>query len=211
MKRLATKTLLAVLVLWMQTAAWLAAVCFGETGTDAPGSSPFDSPDNIYSAGDTLGMIVKVIFFLILIIVIFFVIMKIIAQKNKYFTGRSIRSLGGLPLGQNKSIQVVEIGKSLYIVGVGENIQLLEKIEDEAEVALIRDMMTAGPAMTAPAFESFGGWLKKLRQKPEVEEELDIEATSFQHVFQTKMTDRKKMMGELLQQDNNSDRLNDKP
>ncbi len=72
-------------------------------------------------------------------------------------------------------------------------------------------MMTAGPAMTEPAFESFGGWLKKLRQKPEVEEELDIEATSFQHVFQTKMTDRKKMMEELLQQDNNSDRLNDKP
>lgn len=155
-------------------------------------------------------MIVKVIFFLILIIVIFFVIMKIIAQKNKYLMGRSIRSLGGLPLGPNKSIQVVEIGKSLYIVGVGENIQLLEKIHDEEEVALISEMMSSRPSLTGPTFESWGGWLRRLRRKHEVEEELDIEATSFQQVFQTKMSDRKKMMEELLQQDKNSDRLNDK-
>ncbi|WP_159884379.1 flagellar biosynthetic protein FliO [Paenibacillus puerhi] len=155
-------------------------------------------------------MIMKVIFFLIVIIVIFFIIVKIISQKNKVFAGRSIRSLGGLPLGPNKSIQVVEIGKSLYIVGVGENVQLLEKVADEEEVAIITEMMSTGPAFSGPSLQSIGDWLKNRRQKPEVEEEIDIENPSFQHVFQSKMTDRKKLMEELLQQENNSDRLKDK-
>ena len=52
--------------------------------------------------------------------------------------GNSIRSLGGVPLGQNKSIQIVEIGHSLFVVGVGENIQLLDKIIDADEVRISR-------------------------------------------------------------------------
>ncbi|MEK8130220.1 flagellar biosynthetic protein FliO [Paenibacillus filicis] len=209
MKRLATKTLLSVLIVWLQTAVF-AAVCFGETGTEPTGSSPFDSPDSLYAAGDTFGMIVKVIFFLIVIIVMFFIIMKIIAQKNKVFSGRAIRSLGGLPLGPNKSVQVLEIGKSLYIVGVGDNVQLLEKVTDEQEVASISEAMSSGSSLVSPGFQTVGDWIKSRRRKPEAEEELDIDHPSFQHVFQSKMTDRKKLMEELLQQDNNSDRLKDK-
>ncbi|WP_281887615.1 flagellar biosynthetic protein FliO [Paenibacillus sp. YYML68] len=208
MKRLDTKTLLAVFIGLLLSAVF-AAVCFGETGTDAPGSSPFDSPDSFVSAGDTFGMIVKVIFFLIIIIVIFYVIMKVLAQKNHFFAGRSLRSLGGVPLGQNKSIQIVEIGNALYIVGVGDNIQLLEKIQDEEQVAMLRDMMTIGPSVSGASFESVGEWLNKLRRKPVAEEELDVQDTSFQHVFQSKMSDRKKMMEELLKQDSHSEHSKD--
>lgn len=139
--------------------------------------------------------------------------MKVISQqKNKYLSGRTLRSLGGLPLGPNKSIQIVEIGNSLYVVGVGENIQLLDKITDEAEVAHITEMMANGMAFTGPSFESLGGFIKKLRKKSSIDEEMEVTA-SFQQVFQNKMqhmTDRKKMLEEMLKQENNSDRLNDK-
>ncbi|GCL71374.1 flagellar biosynthetic protein FliO [Paenibacillus sp. JMULE4] len=158
-------------------------------------------------------MIVKVILFLVLIIGIFFIIMKVISQqKNKFLSGRTLRSLGGLPLGPNKSIQIVEIGNALYVVGIGENIQLLDKITDEAEVAHIAEMMASGTAFTGPSFASLGEFMKKLRHRPQVDEEMEVTA-SFQQVFQTKMqqmTDRKKMMEEMLKQENNSDRLNDK-
>jgi len=157
-------------------------------------------------------MIVKVLFFLIVIIGIFFVIVKILAKKSTFLSGRSIRSIGGLPLGQNKSIQVVVIGKSLYIVGVGDNIQLLEKISDEQEAAALIEMMTPGTSYTGPAFEKLGGWLGKLRNKPAAEEELEMTAT-FQQVFQKKMQgmkERKEQMDEWLQEENQTDRLNDK-
>ncbi|MBP1155996.1 MULTISPECIES: flagellar biosynthetic protein FliO [unclassified Paenibacillus] len=214
MTRLTTKLLFFAATFWIQTAVF-AAVCFGETDTKSPETGLLDAPEPIpgVSPGDTLWMIVKVIVFLILIIGIFFIIMKVISQqKNKFLSGRTLRSLGGLPLGPNKSIQIVEIGHSLYIVGVAENIQLLEKINDDAEVAYITEMMANGTAFTGPSFESLGGFMKKLRNKPPAEEEMEV-AASFQQVFQNKMqhmTDRKKIMEEMLKQENNSDRLNDK-
>jgi flagellar protein FliO/FliZ len=109
-------------------------------------------------------MVVQVIFFLILIIGLFFVIIKFIAKKNKYLFGRSLRSLGGVPLGQNKSLQVIEIGRSLYIVGVGDNVQLIEKIDDAEEVAYLTEMLSTSGSATVN-FESVSGWLGKLRKK----------------------------------------------
>ncbi|MEK3722175.1 flagellar biosynthetic protein FliO [Paenibacillus sp. FSL H8-0034] len=159
-------------------------------------------------------MIIKVIFFLILIIGLFFIIIKFLSQKNKFLFGRSMRSLGGVPLGPNKSIQVVEIGRSLYIVGVGENVQLLEKIEDEDEVSYISEMLNSSNAKTAASFETLTGWVSRLRKKQSIIEESDEEVTaSFQQIFHNKMhhlSDRKKMVEDLLMDDKNKDRLNDK-
>jgi flagellar protein FliO/FliZ len=197
--------------------AGFSMICYGESGAP-PDQLPKDSPDLGYpgvSTADTMWMVVKVIFFLILIIGLFFVIIKFLSQKNKYLFGRSLRSLGGVPLGQNKSIQVVEIGRSLYIVGVGENVQLMEKINDAEEVAYITEMLTAGSSANTVNFETFSGWLSKLRKKQDdsVEiEESDITA-SFQQVFHNKMqhlSDRKKMVEDLLMDDKQNDRLNDK-
>ncbi|MFD2878761.1 flagellar biosynthetic protein FliO [Paenibacillus rhizoplanae] len=52
-------------------------------------------------------------------------------------SGRSIRTLGALGLGPNKSIQIIELGSSLYLIGVGDDISMMDKITDPAEVALI--------------------------------------------------------------------------
>ncbi|WP_249862813.1 flagellar biosynthetic protein FliO [Paenibacillus konkukensis] len=198
----------------MLQVAGFSMICYGEPGASSD-QTPAVSPDFAYPGADTSStawMIFKVIFFLIVIIGIFFVIIKFVSQKNKILFGRSLRSLGGVPLGPNKSIQVVEIGKSLYIVGVGDNVQLLEKIEDEEEAAYITEMLTSS-AMNAPAFETLSGWLGKLGKKRDQTEEADITA-SFQEVFHHKMqhlSDRKKRVDELLSDDNNKDRLNDKP
>lgn len=194
--------------------AGFSIVCYGEPGTPSDHSSK-DAPDFAYPGADTAGtlwMVVKVVFFLIVIIGIFLVIVKFLSQKNKSLFGRSLRTLGGVPLGQNKSIQVVEIGRSLYIVGVGDNVQLIEKIDDEEEATYITNMLTNNSIGT-PNFESLSGWWNKLRNKQEQPEDEDITA-SFQQVFHDKMqhlSDRKKRVDELLMDDNNKDRLNDKP
>ncbi|MFD0680140.1 MULTISPECIES: flagellar biosynthetic protein FliO [unclassified Paenibacillus] len=216
MNRLATRICSFIFVGMIQLAGF-SIVCYGESGTAAD-KFPNDAPNMDYpgiSTADTMWMVVKVIFFLILIIGLFFVIIKFLAKKNKFLFGRSLRSLGGVPLGPNKSIQVIEIGHSLYIVGVGDNVQLMEKIDDAEEVAYITDMLTVGSSNTVN-FETFSGWLSKLRKKQDDTidvEESDITA-SFQQVFHNKMqhlSDRKKMVEELLMDDKNKDRLNDKP
>ena len=52
-------------------------------------------------------------------------------QRNRgWGTNRALRSLGGIPLGQNKSLQVVELSGRVYVVGVGDSITLLDKIDD---------------------------------------------------------------------------------
>jgi flagellar protein FliO/FliZ len=166
----------------------------------------------VNSSWDSIRMVMWVIFCLILIIGLFFLIIKMVAQKNKMMmSGRSIKTIGGVSLGQNKSVQVVEIGHSLYVVGVGNNIQLISKIDDEDEVEYIRDHIQSRGTNEFPAFQSIGKWFKGLRNQQIIEEE-DL-SNSFQHVFQEKMeriSNRKQRVDELFQNDNDDDRLNDK-
>ncbi|NHN28371.1 flagellar protein [Paenibacillus sp. S3N08] len=200
----------------IQTAGF-SSFASGEAGASSS-QQPNSTPEFTYtgvSTSETMWMVVQVIFFLIIIIGLFFLIIKFLSRKNKTLFGRSLRSLGGVPLGPNKSIQVVEIGHSLYIVGVGDNIQLLEKVDNEEEVAYISEMLTSSNSMGVASFQTFSGWLTKLRKKqPEVEElDTDLSDASFQEIFHNKMhhlSDRKKMVEEVLMEDKNKDRLNDK-
>lgn len=187
--------------------------CYAEAGSET-GLSPKGGVPEFYSGvsgTDTFMMIVQVIFFLIVIIGLFLLIIKFLSQKNKFFSlGRSFRSLGGVPLGTNKSIQVIQLGNSLYIVGVGENIQLLDKIDQLDEVEEIRDLLSSS-AKTGQTFDSFANLLKKMRKTPP-DEDLDT-GLSFQQVFLDKMQNvknRKEMVEHILMDEQKTDRLNDK-
>ncbi|KRE83260.1 hypothetical protein ASG89_13745 [Paenibacillus sp. Soil766] len=157
-------------------------------------------------------MVVKVILVLAFIIILFYVLMRYVAKKNKgTMFGNSIRSLGGVPLGQNKSIQIVEIGHSLFVVGVGENIQLLDKIIDADEVAYITDLLHSSQD-DRMGFGTISKWISKLpRKKNDIEEEVEI-TSSFQQVFHDKLkrvTDRNKNVEEWLSDQKQTDRLNE--
>lgn len=189
----------------------ITSVCFGDS---EPGNSFPDSDLPEMGAVDSLQMVGKVIFFLIVIIGVFFVIMKGLAKRNQHpLFGRAIRTLGGVPLGQNKSIQIVEIGQSLYVVGVGDNIQLLEKIDQPDEVAHINELLTSSQAGN-PNLISFGKWLSKLSPRKKAEDE-EVELTSsFQQVFhdklQQRVANRNRRVEDWLADEKTIDRLNDK-
>ncbi|MFM9327102.1 flagellar biosynthetic protein FliO [Paenibacillus mesotrionivorans] len=159
-------------------------------------------------------MILKVILFLVVIIGIFLVIMKTVSQKGKLFRAdRSLRTIGGVGLGQNKSVQLVQIGNALYVLGVGEEVGLVDKITDEAEIRYILDNLHASPAAGTGTFSSVGGWLKGFDKNRPSSEELDV-TPSFQAVFQEKMmkmANRQKKVEELITEDrqNPHDRLDD--
>ncbi len=159
-------------------------------------------------------MILKVILFLVVIIGIFLVIMKTVSQKGKLFRAdRSLRTVGGVGLGPNKSVQLVQIGNALYVLGVGEEVGLVDKITDEAEIRFILDNLHSSPAAGTGTFSSVGGWLKGFSKNGSSSEELDV-TPSFQAVFQEKMlkmANRQKKVEELITEDrqNPHDRLDD--
>jgi flagellar protein FliO/FliZ len=170
----------------------------------APGNANGDVPDDFIGSGlESFYMILKVIGVLVIIIGIFFVLIRLLARRNQSAAfGRPVRSIGGVPLGQNKSLQIVTIGKSLYIVGVGDNVQLLDKIEDEETVAELTELM-AGGGGSMPELMSMGKWLKRLRERQKPMEEEELATTSFGHLFQEKLqqiANSKKRTQELLQQ-----------
>ena len=209
LRRLATKLSITtpfIMTLMMS----ITSVCFGES---EPGKNFPDSDVPEMGAVDSLQMVGKVIFFLILIIGLFFVVIKMLARKNQYsIFGRAVRTLGGVPLGQNKSIQIVEIGNSLYVVGVGDNIQLLEKIDHPDEVAQITELFTTNQSLN-PSLSSFGKGLSKLLYRKKEEEDVEL-TSSFQQVFHNKLqqraADRSKRVEDWLMDEKNIDRSNDK-
>lgn len=156
------------------------------------------------------GMLLQVTFFLLLIIGLFFVIIRFLSKKNRQFSsGRAVKNLGGVALGQNKSVQVVEIGNSLYVLGVGDDVQLISQINDPDEIQQIRDTIAHRPSVDFPSVGSLTNWFQSLRKKEQTEEELPA---SFHEMFADKMrqvSDRKERIDELTQYENRADRLND--
>jgi flagellar protein FliO/FliZ len=178
----------------------------------AANNDPDPNINSLGGLGSSIKMVGYVIFCLILIIALFFIIIKVISQKNRLMmSGRSVKLIGGVSIGQNKSIQVVEVGHTLFVVGVGDNVQLISKIEDAEEIEFIVDHMHFRGNKDFPVFQTLGKWFKGLRGEKHIAEE-DL-STSFQQVFHEKMeriTNRKQRVDELFHNDNESDRLNDK-
>ena len=58
----------------------------------------------------------------------------LIEKIKLYDKNRLMKNMGGISLGQHKSIQLVVIGESYYLIGVGDDIRLLKEITDPEEI-----------------------------------------------------------------------------
>ncbi|MCY7795642.1 flagella biosynthesis regulatory protein FliZ [Bacillus spizizenii] len=93
-------------------------------GAAAPSVSAFD--------------FVKMIFALLFVIVLIYGLVKLMNKRNRLLKPfQYVENIGGTSVGQNRSIQLIKVGKSVLVVGVGETIQLLKEIEDETEIEVI--------------------------------------------------------------------------
>ena len=82
--------------------------------------------------GSLLFSIVKMVFALLLVLALIYLLIKFLSKRNKLFHQvKALENLGGISVGQQKSIQVVRIGSKVFLVGVGENVELLQEITDE--------------------------------------------------------------------------------
>lgn len=61
-----------------------------------------------------------------------------IRKKHLWQTQQSIRSVATLVLAPHKTVHIIEIAQTLYIIGVADNITVLDKIADEHACAVLR-------------------------------------------------------------------------
>ncbi|MHA7963042.1 flagellar biosynthetic protein FliO [Paenibacillus sp. CAU 1782] len=184
------------------------AAASGNNGTDNLESQiPFDSP------GDMMGSVAWLMVALAIVIVLILIVIKWLSKGSRAWgINRSMRSLGGIALGQNSSVQVLEIAGTIYIVGVGDTVTLLDKVDDAAQVDEILKVLdketTAvwGPRNVA---ELLGKWRGKAADS---NKNGDNGSSSFQQMLDGKLngqSQRKQQLEQLLKTQNSHERLMD--
>ncbi len=170
--------------------------------------TPPDAAPEAFSTGDFYGNFFQVIVVLAVVIGLIVVLIRFLAARNKRWTGgRSLHVHAGVPLGQNKSMQVVEIGDAVYIVGVGEDITLLDKIDDPERAEALLASLEARPAPAAgTAVAALAGlirsWRNRGRPEPEQPEWQSNEA--FKDLLNQKLksvSTRKDAMKEWMEEE----------
>lgn len=133
--------------------------------------SPLDAPNDAAPPSipqmDYTGNIVTVIVTLAAIVGIIVLLIRFLAVKNKGWSGgRSLRVHAGVALGQHKSLQIIEIGDAVYIVGVGEDITLLDKIDDPEQAEALLASLESRPGVQAgSAMAALTGLFDRIRQR----------------------------------------------
>lgn len=98
--------------------------------------------DEVVDAGPPVGLTagnyIRMFFALAFVVGLLYAILKFINRRNRlYEKNHLMRNIGGLSLGQQKSIQLIVVGDTYYLVGVGEDIRLLKEITDPEEITTL--------------------------------------------------------------------------
>ncbi|OME80237.1 hypothetical protein BK120_19380 [Paenibacillus sp. FSL A5-0031] len=166
---------------------------------------------------DLAGNMIWVIVSLAIVIVLIILVIKWLSQRNRMWgTNRSLRSLGGIALGQNNSLQVVEIAGRIYIVGVGENITLIDKLDDPEQASAVISALERQQE-SAWSKDLVSQILKKFKDRnnpngSDPTNEQWNKTSSFQDLLQNKLSqqaDRKQQLESLLHESKSNERLMD--
>lgn len=141
---------------------------------------------------------IKMFFALLLILALLYGILIILRRRKKlYQHSNLLENVGGIPLGPNKSIQIVRVGSSLYLIGVGDNIEMLQEITDEElKTALLEEKEEDSLPVANMVFNLFQGKQKKNNQKT-----LQSFSENLQEELKKFRTNRKNLMDEFNKKD----------
>lgn len=85
---------------------------------------------------DTLsfwGLVIRFLLALALVVVLIYVLLKLMNKfTSKQGQLKNLENLGGISVGMNKSVQLVKVGSTVYLLGVGDTVELLTEVTDQA-------------------------------------------------------------------------------
>ncbi|NGP44115.1 hypothetical protein G4V62_03795 [Bacillaceae bacterium SIJ1] len=72
------------------------------------------------------------------VLALLYIILRLIKRKQQNGQSKgALASIAGLPLGQQRSIQLVQVGHSLFVLGVGQQVELIKEITDPEEIEMV--------------------------------------------------------------------------
>lgn len=84
---------------------------------------------------------VKTLLALIFVVGLMYALLKFLNRRNlKYQHNQIVQNIGGLTLGAQKSVQLLQVGDTVFLVGVGEDVQLLKEFTDPKQIESIKSM-----------------------------------------------------------------------
>lgn len=111
------------------------------------------------------GIIAKLIFYTLLILAMIYGLIKFLAlRQQKFQPNQAVKPLGGTPLGNNKSLQLVKVGGKIFLVGVGDEVTLLKEFGDAEEVGAIEKDLEKPQAMFTKQALKLPKWKKSPAQ-----------------------------------------------
>ncbi|WP_088547326.1 flagellar biosynthetic protein FliO [Paenibacillus aquistagni] len=161
-----------------------------------------------------IGNVFTILLSLAVIIVLIVLLIRFLSRKNRLWQGnKSMRTLGGMAVGQNKSLQVVEVGDVVYVLGIGDDVTLIDKISDPEQVANLNVLLRQehqDPVLPIPA--PLKSWLKNVTDRNKKQQEIalrddheeDHNTANFHELLHAKLerqSDRRARMDQLLNND----------
>ena len=156
-----------------------------------------------------------VIFVLVLVVAAMVWLLRLLARRGRgFWANRSMRHLGGMALGTNKSIQVVEWNGRIYVLGVGDDVTLIDAIRDPGEVAALLESLDEADASRPVRLPA---WAERLLRgsagKPSDPARRMDPGETFEQSLQRRLrelSERRARVEQLLQDHSKDDRM-DRP
>ncbi len=157
------------------------------------------------AVGTSVTDYIRVVFALLFVIGLLYGLLKLINRKNRlYDKTRLMKNMGGLSLGQHKSIQLVVIGQSYYLIGVGDDIRLLKEITDPEEIKALQAFYEGENLEATTATGMLNRILTKMPGKSSTRQ-AEEEPAAFSHLFQSKLDElkeeRKRQISKLTEKE----------
>ena len=141
---------------------------------------------------------IKMIFALLFVIALLYGLLRFVNSRNKNFqTNQLIHNLGGVGVGQGKSLQLMQVGNSIFLVGIGDDITLLKEITNPEEIEnltkVYEEKIDIGKSI--PYISELIG---RLKEKGNSRTETEDKKSSFDETFQKRLQEIQKDRSNVL-------------
>lgn len=149
---------------------------------------------------------IKTLLALAFVIALIYGMVKFINTRNRVTQhGKLMQNMGGLSLGQQKSIQLVKIGEQYFLIGVGDEVRLLKELSDPEEIAQLtayyseegQDLQQSLP------MKLLTGWRARKTNPYQKQEEPEDFGNLFKHKLTEIENERKRKLNQLTEKERN--------
>lgn len=165
-------------------------------------ATEIEESTTITSKEDTSLVVIlfKLIFYTLLILLMIYALIKFLAVRQKKLQpNQAVKLMGGTPLGNNKSLQLVKVGEKVYLIGVGDQVTLIKEFSESDEINNIEsDLENQSTLFTSPLTTISTSLVNFSKEK--ISKSMETKPNlSFEHLFKQSLTKQKDKQDQLKQ------------